>query len=107
TGRGGWTWYSGSAGWMHRTAMESILGFRLRGTTLFMDPCIPHDWPNYSIAFRYHSARYEIEVANPDGVSKGIRSVKMDGQSVRGGAAIRLLDDNAVHNIEIIMGTNQ
>ncbi len=70
-GRGGWTWYTGSAGWMYQAGVEWILGFRLRGTTLLLDPCIPRAWPGYEIAFRYHSARYEIVVENPQGVSRG------------------------------------
>ena len=55
-GRGGWTWYTGSAGWMYQAGVEWILGFRLRGTTLMLDPCIPRAWPGYEIDFRYHSA---------------------------------------------------
>src|SRR2546425_1395203 len=64
-GRGGWTWYTGSAGWMYRAGLEWILGFRLRGTRLVVDPCIPRAWQGFNIAFRYHSARYDIAVENP------------------------------------------
>ena len=74
-GRGGWTWYTGSAGWMYQAGVEWILGFRLRGTTLLLDPCIPRAWPGYEIDFRYHSASYEIVVENPQGVSRGVASV--------------------------------
>src|SRR5205807_6197943 len=66
-GRGGWTWYTGSAGWMYRAGLESMLGFRLRGMRLVVDPCIPREWPGFTIAFRYHSARYTIVVENPQG----------------------------------------
>jgi len=103
-GRGGWTWYSGSAGWMYRAAVEWILGVRLRGTTLRMDPCIPPTWPSYEISFRYHSARYEIKVENPQGVSRGIQSAEMDGRPVRGESAIFLADDGATHHIRIVLG---
>jgi cyclic beta-1,2-glucan synthetase len=104
-GRGGWTWYTGSAGWMYQAGLESILGFRLRGTTLVMDPCIPRAWPEYRIDFRYHSARYQIVVENPQGVSRGVASAEVDGQAMTGaGAAIPLADDGATHRIRVVLG---
>jgi cyclic beta-1,2-glucan synthetase len=103
-GRGGWTWYTGAAGWMYRAGLEWILGFRLRGTTLFMDPCIPKDWPEFALSFRYHSSHYEIKVLNPTHVSKGVQSVEVDGKPVRGAAAIFLTDDAATHTIQIVLG---
>jgi cyclic beta-1,2-glucan synthetase len=107
-GRGGWTWYTGSAGWMYRGAVEWILGVRLRGTTLFLDPCIPPSWPGFEIKFRYHSARYEIKVENPQGVSRGIQHATMDGKPIRGKSAIFLVDDGTTHHISIAMGqTNE
>ena len=78
-GRGGWTWYTGSAGWMYRAGLESILGFRLRGTRLLIDPCIPRAWPGFELVFRYRSARYEIAVENPREVSRGVVAVEVDG----------------------------
>ena len=105
TGRGGWTWYTGSAGWLYRAGIEWILGCRLRGTTIFIDPCIPKNWPGFELSFRYHSARYELKVENPNGVSKGILVAEVDGKPVRGGAAIALVDDGATHHIKIILGT--
>ena len=69
SGRGGWTWYTGSAGWMYRAGLEWLLGFRLRGAVLHLDPCIPRAWRRFEIAFRYHASRYEITVENPSGVS--------------------------------------
>ena len=62
-GRGGWTWYTGSAGWMYRAGLEWILGFRLQGASLLIDPCIPKTWPGFSIDFRYRSSRYDIAVS--------------------------------------------
>jgi cyclic beta-1,2-glucan synthetase len=104
TGRGGWSWYTGSAGWMYRAGLEWILGFRLRGTTLMMDPCIPRDWPGFELSFRYHAARYDVTVENPKHVSRGIHSVEVDGKPVRGGAAIYLTDDKMTHQIRIVLG---
>ena len=104
-GRGGWTWYTGSAGWMYQAGVEWILGFRLRGTTLLIDPCIPRAWPGYEIDFRYHSARYEIVVENPQGVSRGVASSELDGQALTGGgAAIPLADDGATHRVRVVLG---
>src|SRR6202030_4780858 len=60
-GRGGWTWYTCSSGWVYRAGMEAILGFRVRGAVLNIDPCIPRSWQSYSIFFNYHSAKYLIK----------------------------------------------
>ncbi|MGD0121641.1 MAG: glucoamylase family protein [Candidatus Limnocylindrales bacterium] len=103
-GRGGWTWYTASSGWMYQAGVEWILGFRLCGTTLLLDPCIPRAWPRYEIDFRYHSAKYEIVVENPQGVSRGVASSELDGQALTGGAAIRLVDDGHTHRIRVVLG---
>jgi cyclic beta-1,2-glucan synthetase len=104
-GRGGWTWYTGSAGWMYGAGVESILGFRLRGAQLLLDPCVPRAWPGYELDFRYHSARYQIVVENPHGVSRGVASAELDGQRLEGeGAAIPLADDGAAHRVRVVLG---
>jgi cyclic beta-1,2-glucan synthetase len=104
-GRGGWTWYTGSAGWMYRAGLEWILGFRLRGTTLVIDPCVPTSWPRFDLAFRYRSARYAIAVLNPNGVSRGVSSVSVDGKAFpASGAGIPLSDDGAQHVVEVVLG---
>ncbi len=104
-GRGGWTWYTGSAGWMYRAGVEWILGFRLRGKTLLIDPCIPSKWPGFDIVYRYHGTRYEIAVENPRGVSRGVSSVELDGQAlVQRPAQIKLSDDGVTHRVRIILG---
>ena len=104
-GRGGWTWYTGSAGWMYQAGVEWILGFRLRGQTLLIDPCIPRAWPGYEIDFRYHSTRYRIVVENPKGVSRGVVSSALDGAALTGsGAAIPLVDDGAAHLVRVVLG---
>ena len=103
-GRGGWTWYTGSAGWMYQAGTEWILGFRLRGTTLVVDPCIPRAWPGFEIDFRYHSARYEIVVQNPAGVSRGVASIELDGAALDCGTPIPLADDGITHHVRIVLG---
>ena len=103
-GRAGWTWYSGSAGWMYRAGVEWILGLRVRGMTLSIDPCIPRNWPNYSMEFRYHSSIYKIRVENPSSVSKGVALIEFDGKIVAGTTNIPLADDGKVHQIRVVLG---
>jgi cyclic beta-1,2-glucan synthetase len=103
-GRGGWTWYTASAGWMYQAGIEWILGFRLRGATLLLDPCIPRAWPRYEIDFRYHSARYLVVVENPQGVSRGVAATELDGQPLARGASVPLADDGATHRVRVVLG---
>ena len=103
-GRGGWTWYTGAAGWMYRAGLEWILGFRLRGTRLVVDPCIPRTWPGFAIAFGYHSARYDIVVDNPRGVTRGVSSMEIDGERRPPERGIALADDQKTHRVRIVLG---
>jgi cyclic beta-1,2-glucan synthetase len=104
-GRGGWTWYTGSAGWMQRAGLESILGLRIRGAFLYLDPCIPKSWPTFEITVRRRSARYEIIVDNPDGVSRGVRFAEMDGVEITDRPLrLRMVDVGAVHRVHVMMG---
>jgi len=103
-GRGGWTWYTGSAGWFYRAGTEWILGFRVRGKMLCIDPCIPRSWQSYSINFRYHSTTYKVRVENPRGVSRGISRVEFDGKSVSGAANVPLVNDGIEHHLVVVLG---
>ncbi|MGH8946382.1 MAG: GH36-type glycosyl hydrolase domain-containing protein [Acidimicrobiia bacterium] len=103
-GRGGWTWYTGSAGWMYRAGVEWILGFRLRGSRLVIDPCIPRAWRGFEIAFRYHSSRYEIQVSNPSGVSRGVVGLIMDDTILPPEAGLELVDDGSTHQVRVTLG---
>jgi cyclic beta-1,2-glucan synthetase len=105
-GRGGWTWYTGSAGWLYRAALESVLGFRPHGATLEIDPCIPRDWPGFEIAFRYRSARYQIVVQNPHGVCRGILSTTLDDKALTTdkGVLVPLADDGISHRVLVVLG---
>ena len=102
-GRGGWSWYTGSAGWMYRAGIESILGLRRRGATFVLDPCIPASWPAYEISWRFRSARYDITVSNPSGRCRGVASAQLDGLAVDA-SAIPLVDDARVHEVHLILG---
>jgi cyclic beta-1,2-glucan synthetase len=104
-GRGGWTWYTGSAGWMYRAGIEWLLGFRLRGAVLHLDPCIPRAWRRFEITFRYHGSRYEITVENPRGVMRGLATVEVDGTLLApGSAGLPLTADGARHRVRAILG---
>jgi cyclic beta-1,2-glucan synthetase len=96
-GRGGWTWYTGSASWMYRVGLESILGFKLRGRTLFIEPCIPSSWKEFTIDYRVGSASYAITVANPDGLERGATELVLDGRELDGG--LPLVDDGGRHEV--------
>ena len=104
-GRGGWTWYTGSAGWMYRAGVEWILGMRLRSTKLHLDPCIPQGWRSFEIILRYHSSRYEIVVENPNGVMRGVSFVEFDGIRLAAGSMdVQLADDGATHRARVVLG---
>jgi cyclic beta-1,2-glucan synthetase len=104
-GRGGWTWYTGTAGCLYRAAIESILGFRLQGALLHLAPCIPKAWPRFEMVFKYHSARYEIAVENPQGVSRGVAQVDLDGKTLPGGPVrVPLADDGLAHKLRVTLG---
>ncbi|MGH8124675.1 MAG: GH36-type glycosyl hydrolase domain-containing protein [Rhodanobacteraceae bacterium] len=104
TGRGGWTWYSGSAGWSWRAIVEWVLGIRLRGRQLLLEPCIPCQWKGYAFTYRYGASAYRIEVANPGHVCNGIASVEVDGVTLQdSGAGIALQDDGQTHLVRATM----
>jgi cyclic beta-1,2-glucan synthetase len=104
-GRGGWTWYSGSAGWMQRAGIESILGLRLQGKVLHLDPCIPKAWPGFKMTIRYRSARYDIEVENPEGAGQGIASADLDDAMIETRPLrVPLADDGLTHRLRVRLG---
>jgi len=97
-GRGGWTWYTGSASWMYRVGLEAILGFRKRGNTLSLAPCVPPGWPEFTVEYRYGQSLYVIVVHSPHAAGAGMQEVELDG-TVLGKPAIPLLDDGARHTV--------
>jgi cyclic beta-1,2-glucan synthetase len=111
-GRGGWTWYTGSAGWMFRVALESVLGFTLEGgEAIVLAPRIPNEWPEVSMSYRLPGSqtRYELRVLNPDRQAAGVRHATLDGQPLATGEAARalripLVDDGATHRVEVVLG---
>jgi cellobiose phosphorylase len=102
-GRGGWTWYTGSAAWMYRVGLESILGLTRRGDCFAIAPCIPRSWPGFSVRWRHGLSTYEIEVENPGHVTGGVAEAKLDGVLVDA-RAIPLVDDGGTHRLAVVMG---
>jgi len=101
-GRGGWTWYTGSASWMYRVGLESLLGFQKRADKLLVDPCIPPSWPEFEITYHFGKTVYEIKVLNPHGAERGVTSIDVDGKDAMKGIA--LIDDGATHRVTVTLG---
>ena len=103
TARGGWTWYTGAASWLYRVAIETILGFRLQGRTLRVEPCIPASWPGFELTYRYRSSTYRILVDNSVGKGRGVRSVDLDGELLPD-HVVPLSDDGQSHTVRVRLG---
>jgi cyclic beta-1,2-glucan glucanotransferase len=99
-GRGGWTWYTGSASWMYRVGLEGILGLKKRGDRLFIEPRAPASWLEYSIEYRYGGSVYAIVVQNGNGATSGAVEVSVDGQASSDGG-IQLVDDGKRHEVTV------
>jgi len=102
-GRGGWSWYTGSAGWMYRAGLESILGLRRTGVTFAIDPCIPTAWPACRIVWRHLDTTYEIAVSNPERRCRGVIEATLDLVAVDH-RAIPLTNDGRVHEVSVVLG---
>ena len=99
TGRGGWTWYTGSAGLMYRFVLESLLGVNLEVGKLRLTPCLPNDWKGFSLRYRYRETFYKIEIRRATGDNQAMR-VTVDGIA-QADALITLIDDRQEHAVEI------
>jgi cellobiose phosphorylase len=106
TGRGGWTWYTGSAGWMYRLIVESLLGLRLEVDKLYFAPCLPADWKAFKMHYRYRETVYHIVVSQTrdDDEKIGETTVTIDGVE-RHDKAIPLVDDRQEHSVEVKIPT--
>jgi cyclic beta-1,2-glucan synthetase len=101
-GRGGWTWYTGAAGWAYRLALETILGIRLEGGRWRVDPCIPGSWPGFEVTLRDGPTVYRIRVENQGGANRGVERVLLDGEPLEE-AAVPRLGDGRVHQVNVHM----
>jgi cellobiose phosphorylase len=99
-GRGGWTWYTGSASWMYRLLVETLLGIHLEGDKLRLAPHLPVSWPGYKIHYRFRQAVYHISVSRRQPRSEVIRELKLDGILISGDT-FPLADDHQEHQVEM------
>ena len=98
-GRGGWTWYTGSAAWMYRLVVESLLGISLENGRLRVSPCLPEGWAGFTLHYRYHGAVYHLEVLRSSDEGSGVH-LRVDGADQEGNS-ILLVDDGAEHRVEV------
>ena len=99
-GRGGWTWYTGSASWFYRVGLEAILGLTKRGATLRINPCVPVEWPEMTIEYRYGRSQYVIVVHAPGRVRDNGVDMSLDGETISGDV-IPLVDDGQRHEVVV------
>lgn len=102
-GRGGWTWYTGAAGWLYKAGLEYILGLKKRYDKLYIDPCIPKYWEGFQIVYKYLGTEYHINVENPESVCRGVRSITVDNTNLLVDC-INLIDDGKRHEVLVLMG---
>ena len=100
SGRGGWTWYTGSAGWMYRLLIETLLGANLEGDQLRLTPLLPKKWPSYKIHYRFRRTTYHITISRLDSSATGGTFLSLDGETILG-PKIPLLDDGKVHAVDM------
>ncbi len=100
SGRGGWTWYTGSSSWYYKAGIEYILGLKIKNGFMSIQPCIPKDWKEYNIKYKWKNSFYNIIVKNPNGKSYGTEEILLNGKQVENNIK---LEDSGVYNVEIIM----
>jgi cyclic beta-1,2-glucan synthetase len=105
-GRGGWTWYTGAAGWLYRVGLGSILGLQRSANCLTLDPCVSPDWIKFTIRYRFGSSTYHIAVENPERRERGVAEISLDGQPCNP-EKIPLADDGRVHQLRVVMGVSR
>ena len=99
-GRGGWTWYTGSSSWYYRAGIEYILGLKIQNGKIKIEPCIPSEWREYSIQYKYKTTIYNIKVKNINGKNTGVQKVFINGREQK---EIPLVDDGKIYEIEVLM----
>jgi cyclic beta-1,2-glucan synthetase len=107
-GRGGWTWYTGSAGWLYRVGLEWLLGFRIQGDRLRFSPSLPRDWRRYELRYRRGGATWDFSILDPEGGGRAIAVLEIDG--VRRPPpfdAIPVPDDGKAHQVRIVLGKDE
>jgi cellobiose phosphorylase len=102
-GRGGWTWYTGSAGWFYRVVLEDVLGFRRQGDRVNLAPCLPASWSKAELVYRYGRSTLRIVVENARGEVSGEGALRVDGRP-RPDGTVELTDDGRVHDVRLRVG---
>jgi cellobiose phosphorylase len=102
-GRGGWTWYTASAGWMYSLAIEALLGLRLEVNKLWLEPLLPEEWKSCGVRYRFKETYYHIMFRRDHGPGDRVERVSVDGLD-QGGSFIPLADDRADHQVEVFLG---
>ena len=100
-GRGGWTWYTGSSSWYYKAGIEYILGLKIENGYMTIDPCIPRDWKEYQIQYKWKDSIYHINVKNPDGKNRGVTKLLLDDNEVEN--RIKLDGTRKIYHIEVLM----
>ena len=101
-GRGGWTWYTGSSSWFCKIGLENILGLNIKNEILTLNPCIPKDWKEYSIRYKFRNSIYNIKVKNPEGKNTGVQEIFLNGNKQEE-LHIKLVDNGNVNEVEVVM----
>ena len=101
SGRGGWTWYTGSSSWFYVAGIEYILGIKIKENVMYFNPCIPKEWKGFTCRYKYGDSIYNIKVFNPNGKNTGVTKLKVNGEEVENGI---LLDRSGIiFNVEVEM----
>ena len=100
-GQGGWTWYTGSSSWFYVAGIEYILGMKIKNNILEINPCIPKDWKEYTIRYKYGNSIYNIKIVNPNAKNTGVSKVIIDGNEVEN--SIKLDGSGRIFNVEVEM----
>jgi cellobiose phosphorylase len=104
TGRGGWSWYTGSAGWMYRLILESLLGVELKVDKLRFSPCLPEDWEGFRLRYRYRETMYHVTVSQA-ALAEGTPGVWVDGE-LQTERSITLVNDHVEHRVRVLVRTS-
>ncbi|MFT9298586.1 MAG: glycosyl hydrolase family 65 protein, partial [Gluconobacter sp.] len=102
-GRGGWSWYTGSAGWMQRVGVETLLGAQIEGDRLSLKPHIPSAWPSYTVQLRWKTSDYHIQIKNPDHVCQGDLFMLVNGEPIAFTQPFYMQDDGLAHNLSFVL----
>lgn len=100
-GRGGWTWYTGSSSWYYKAGIEYILGLKIEKGYLKIEPCIPKDWKEYSMRYKWKDSIYNIKVYNLNGKNSGVSKVLLNGKEIENN--VKLDGNSSIYNIDVYM----